>query len=840
MNVRKAACLLLLLLVVTVPLATTSSNSTTGKLVINEIFWGGTSDEVEVEWIELVNTSKTALEVNGWRLVSSDGHPSVVLVGTVSALSPTDTAAGYYLLERGSDDAVPGIPADRIYIGALNDAGEALMLIDDTGTIVDTANLPSDRTTQTTWPAWPAGSNGWSSPSHASMERIDYRLEDAPDSWATSTAPYVVDGAFVFCGTPREENASLSIPPTASIAIAPARPMPEQPVLFDARASSGVNDTIVTYLWTFGDGETAGSQTASHAYRRAGEYVVTLGVEDEEGETTLSEVTVIVSEPLPPVADFSYHSPDQPGAPIKAGHAVLFSDETASAHFEISEHRWSFGDGEVSSVRNPTHTYALPGTYIACLTVVDEQGTAATQTESLVVASEPPVVRVTWCPIEPVPNEAVGFDATGSYDPDGTIATYSWDNTADGTVDAVTTEPRYTVSFPSAQTQSLTVFATDADGDSCVPVLCTVYVDQPPVAQFQLSSFAVTEAETIDCTDLSYDLDGAITAWNWSFGSEAVRTQSSPAYAFLTAGTHLICLEVTDDVGAVDATCAEVSVSNLSPIACLVVQETEKPTGERFVLDASGSSDPSPAGSLTLYEWDLDGDGTYDRETTSPTLTHAYADNGAYDVSVRVTDNAGASAVSGTVRLVAQNRIPNVTDIAWTPELPDDGSAVGFSASFADADGEVVCLSWSVDGHVVSQEREPILTFEDDGAYTVCLVVTDNDGAASTPYSVVVDVENACPVAAFSTALIDPETPHTIRLDASASHDPSPAGTLVHVAWDFDDGTTCPGSAQACGGEDPWCPIHTFPASGTYSVTLIVMDEQGGIGRSTRTIRVGS
>ena len=67
--------------------------------------------------------------------------------------------------------------------------------------------------------------------------------------------------------------------------------------------------------------------------------------------------------------------------------------------------------------------------------------------------------------------------------------------------------------------------------------------------------------------------------------------------------------------------------------------------GQPVQFDASGSYDPSGT-SLTLYEWDFDGDGVFDLETTVPTATHIYdADFNNY-VVVRVTGVGGTALAS--------------------------------------------------------------------------------------------------------------------------------------------------------------------------------------------------
>ena len=57
-------------------------------------------------------------------------------------------------------------------------------------------------------------------------------------------------------------------------------------------------------------------------------------------------------------------------------------------------------------------------------------------------------------------------------------------------------------------------------------------------------------------------------------------------------------------------------------------------------FDASGSRDED--GSITKYEWDLDGDGTYERDTgSSPVAEKTYGAPDSVTVTVRVSDNDG-------------------------------------------------------------------------------------------------------------------------------------------------------------------------------------------------------
>lgn len=69
------------------------------------------------------------------------------------------------------------------------------------------------------------------------------------------------------------------------------------PVTFDGSGSydSDATNVIASYSWDFGDGATGSGMVAKHAYVSAGEYVVTLTVVDDEGESNTSSTMVTIS-----------------------------------------------------------------------------------------------------------------------------------------------------------------------------------------------------------------------------------------------------------------------------------------------------------------------------------------------------------------------------------------------------------------------------------------------------------------------------------------------------------------------------------------------------------------
>jgi len=799
-----------------------------GPIVINEVAWAGADWDPTAEWIELMNATTEPIELDGWRLVSSDGSPSIALRGTIPPRVGGDPATGFFLLERIDDDSVPGIAADQIYRGALTDRGETLYLYDPNGNLADSANDPLPEPS-----AWPAGTDGRGAPPYASMERVDYRLVDGPENWASSSGERSAEGRAIR-GTPRAENSVFNIPPTPSFEMDPRHPLPGARIEFDASGSFDENDRIASYRWDFGDGTEAEGATVGHTYALSGEYPVVLTVIDEKGGRSELSRLVRVQATSPPVADFSLVALPPDRLP-RVGSPIRFQDESSDVDGEIASREWWLGDGTTAEDAVVLHTYDRPGEYLITLRVSDDQGERAIQTRSVTIASRVPIAAFTRSVERPNVEESVRFDASASHDPDGEVAVYRWDFDGDGTYEQETTDPIVEHAFASGGDYDVGLVVVDSNGDASSPFVDPICVNRPPTAEFQLSAFESDELVPIRFADLSYDEDGVITCWTWDFGDGTTADAVDPEHAFREDGTYAVSLTVTDDNGAQHTTTAEILISNLPPVARLSIAESIRPTGKPFRFDASASIDPSPEGSIVDYAWDLDGDGEYDRTTTVPTLCHAYPDDGAYEVRVRLTDDDGAVAVSDPVSVDVTNRPPRVTRIAWTPTAPTDADEVLLAVTADDADGEIVDWFWDFADGVSVTGSGPTVRFPDDGRYTVVLTVEDDDGARSDPFSVEVIVENAPPVAEFVTATIEGRC---LTFDARASFDRSPTGEILHVAWDFGDGASCPGLPGSCGAGGRWSPSHCYSEPGTYTVILVVIDEQGALARSEKTILI--
>jgi subtilisin family serine protease len=137
----------------------------------------------------------------------------------------------------------------------------------------------------------------------------------------------------------------------------------------------------------------------------------------------------------------------------------------------------------------------------------------------------------------------------------------------------------------------------------------------------------------------------------------------------------------------------------------------------------------------------------------------------------------------------------------------------GFEDFSDDSDGSVVEWSWDFGDGATSSDQNPSHSYASGGDFTVTLVVTDDAGDASVPTSQtvsVVDPNNEAPVADFDGACG--------YLDCTFEDFSTDAdGSVVGWDWGFGDGATS--SEQN--------PSHSYAAGGTYTVSLVAIDEDG-------------
>jgi PKD repeat protein len=264
--------------------------------------------------------------------------------------------------------------------------------------------------------------------------------------------------------------------PFASFNVSPSSVSLNVPAFFDASASCAaplVNGacnaaaatppaTITQYAWTFGDGATANTKTASHTYTGVGSFSVTLTVTNSGGLAASTTQQVSVTASTAPTVSFVASQT----API-VGQTVYFNgvaSQAAPGH-SIVQWAWDFGDGQGvtgASLFSTSHTYTAGGSFTVVLTVRDDTGQTSSQSTVLNVGTGVPVVVLV---LSKAGGVTVTADASSStaFSP-STIADYTfiW---GDGTQTDAGLSPTAThAEVNGAGTYTVTVRVTDSTG----------------------------------------------------------------------------------------------------------------------------------------------------------------------------------------------------------------------------------------------------------------------------------------------------------------------------------------------------------------------------------------
>ena len=245
----------------------------------------------------------------------------------------------------------------------------------------------------------------------------------------------------------------------------------------------------------------------------------------------------------------------------------------------------------------------------------------------------------------------------------------------------------------------------------------------------------VNHQEVVQYSGTGTDTDGTITLYEWDFEGDGTFDYSSPTsgvttYTFPATGIYESILRVTDDRGLVDTDNLTVIV-NAIPMAVagsnIVVNHQEAVQFNGTGTDIDGT--------IALYEWDFEGDGTFDYSSpTTGATTYTYPAAGTYVPVLKVTDDRGASDTDNLTVIV--NAIPTVN--AGVDITVIAGDQVDFLAVAVDTDGTIRDYTWDFDYDgatfvptLVSPTGTANHTYTVVGNHTVYVKVIDNHGATN-------------------------------------------------------------------------------------------------------------
>lgn len=555
----------------------------------------------------------------------------------------------------------------------------------------------------------------------------------------------------------------------------------------------------ISWSWAFGDGQSSTEQNPEHTYISSGIYEVTLTINNGGCSDNVSHSVTIADIPT---AGFSFSF----DGGVECGESeIQFIDESI---FENNvTWSWDFGDGNTSSIQNPTHAYSNGGNYTVTLEIENENNCSHSVSQTISV-SEPPSIFFSF--IEDCENQATVFNDSEHINMETTT---SWFYEFGDNNTSSESNPSHLYNAPGSY--NVTFSITDENGCSN-HITRNVKVFHDPIANF--TNTTVCQGEGTQFTDLSYCTTSytPVDSWYWEFGDGNTSEEENPnhTYAIGTVNSYDVRLTVETTTGCSKSITKTVEVlkspqsefgyqfSNGSPCQFAEIQFTDESMNSQ--------------GNIETWNWSF-GNGDQ-ANVQNPSYT--YLNSGNYSVELSVENSGGCSSSS-----------TQTISIMGSPEIDFSFTEVclGFATDFNDSDfsnsSEISFWSYEFGDGNTGNSSNPSHNYPSAGEYDVNLEIIDIYGCSNSATHSLNVFEN--PQADFIYDLSCQSSP-TQFTDLSTIN--SPTATINQWSWNFGDGSSSVSQN----------PSHNYPPTSVtnYNVNLEVSTTEGCTHNISKPIEV--
>lgn len=316
--------------------------------------------------------------------------------------------------------------------------------------------------------------------------------------------------------------------PVANFSGAPTSGCAPLTVSFTDQSSSTTG--ISSRLWRFGDGSTSTANVANvqHTYG-PGIYSVSLTITDANGCTdSLMRNNYITA--IKPVANFTASA-----TTVCPGQTMTFNNSSTGSNLS---YQWSFGDGNVSTVANPTHSYVNTGTYTVRLIVTD--GTSCSDT----------LVRTAYITVGGInlsftasdtfancPPLTVNFTNTSS-----NVSTYNW-TFGNGNASSLPS-PSTIYTVPGVYTVKL-----KGQNGACMDSVTKTITVLGPTGTFSYTPITGCAPLTVQFSSVNQNTQQLI--WDMNNGVTFTTSASTTSYTYTAPGNYVPKLLLSDGTSCV-------------------------------------------------------------------------------------------------------------------------------------------------------------------------------------------------------------------------------------------------------------------------------------------------
>ncbi len=496
---------------------------------------------------------------------------------------------------------------------------------------------------------------------------------------------------------------------------------------------------------TFEIGPQAGS-SAGCTFDDNGDFTVNVRVSDGDGGTDTASTTVTVRN-VAPSATFNAQMVVDQGTAIELS-LTDPSDPSGPDTAAGFEYAFDCGDGSGYGPFGPDSTKSCPTTSSGSRDVGgkirDKDYGEREYTAHVTINNKPPTITAVTNdgPIDEGASATITVEAT-----DLDALTYAFDCDDDGDYEvgpqagasaacAFDDNGGYPVNVRVADSEG--GYATGSTTVAVSNVAPTATFHAPAAADegssFELSLTDPSDPSAADTTaGFTYAFDCGDGGGYGPFG--ASNTASCPTS---DDDVRTVMGKVRDKDGGQTAYSAQVVIRNVAPTVVAVSNSSPIDEGQSATIsitagDLAGAADP------LAYAFDCDDDGSYELgPQAANSASCAFADNGAFEVNVRVSDGDGGADTASTT-VTVRNVAPSVTSISLPLDPHVINTPVAGTATFTDPgvlDTHTAVWSWGDGGSSAGTITEAggsgttggSHSYTTPGIYLVKVTVTDKDG----------------------------------------------------------------------------------------------------------------
>ena len=455
-------------------------------------------------------------------------------------------------------------------------------------------------------------------------------------------------------------------------------------------------------------------------------------------------------------------------------------------------------------------------------------------------------------PTAAVEGDTVTLTATGSTDPDGTIATVQWDLDGNGTFEfsAAGVDAEVSVTRPDDATVTVGLQVTDDEGAIGTTTHTIRFANAAPVVtladDLAVEGGRVTRAGSVLDAGIA-DSHTATIDVDTGDGVAAVSLDLTPDgpgrytfaidHEYTTAGSRTVAVTVCDD-DHVPGAQPPVEGCDTETFDVAIVLPNRPPLATPGAVTTRANQPIA----ITLAGTDLDGDDLIAAVVDEPingTLTGTppnleYTPNldyvGPDRLTFTVSDGEATSAPAEVAIAVSAANVAPTAVVAGPTSAVEGGTVTLTAIGSTDVDGTIDLVEWDLDGNgsfetaVAAVGTAVTVGRRDDGVATVGLRITDNEGAIATA-SHVVGFANAAPLIALADdlSIVDGRVTRSGTV-TDVGFDDTHAATL-----DVDTGDAIgpvPLALVASGpGRYTFAVDHTYPTPGQRTISITVCDD---------------